>query len=152
MYYYYYYSCFDQSVDTSFRPVVLLTSQHLICAFRASIHAYPCLQVWDWDRQIDNNNNNKNKQTRDAGTEREVEKQTETERKRKKNYYSSLLYSAILCPQADSLRTCHVWFWMMMMSWCLMSSDVIWHIRDKLWRMPKHGSIILYVHGNQKAP
>ena len=26
-----------------------------------------------------------------------------------------------------------------MMSWCLMSSDVIWHIRDKLWPMPKHG-------------
>ena len=34
---------------------------------------------------------------------------------------------------------------------CLMSSDVSWHIRDKLWPMPKHGSIILYVHGNQKA-
>ena len=32
--------------------------------------------------------------------------------------------------------------------WCLMSSDVIWHIRDKLWPMPKHGSVILYVHGN----
>ena len=32
------------------------------------------------------------------------------------------------------------------MSWCLMSSDVIWHIRDKLWPMPKHGSVILYVH------
>ena len=31
------------------------------------------------------------------------------------------------------------------------SSDVIWHIRDKLWPMPKHGSVILYVHGNQKA-
>ena len=30
---------------------------------------------------------------------------------------------------------------MMMMSWCLMSSDVIWRIRDKLWPMPKHGSI-----------
>ena len=29
----------------------------------------------------------------------------------------------------------------MMMSWCLMSSDVIWHIRDKLWPVPKHGSI-----------
>ena len=40
---------------------------------------------------------------------------------------------------------------MMMMSWCLMSSDVSWHIRDKLWPLPKHGSIILYVHGNQKA-
>ena len=39
----------------------------------------------------------------------------------------------------------------LMMSWCLMSSDVSWHIRDKLWPMPKHGSIILYVHGNQKA-
>ena len=38
-----------------------------------------------------------------------------------------------------------------MMKWCLMSSDVSWHIRDKLWPMPKHGSIILYVHGNQKA-
>ena len=40
---------------------------------------------------------------------------------------------------------------MMMMSWCLMSSDVSWHIRDKLWPMKKHGSINLYVHGNQKA-
>ena len=29
----------------------------------------------------------------------------------------------------------------LLMSWCLMSSDVIWHIRDKLWPMPKHGSI-----------
>ena len=38
-----------------------------------------------------------------------------------------------------------------MMSWCLMSSDVTWHIRDKLWPMPKHGSIILYIQGNQKA-
>ena len=35
--------------------------------------------------------------------------------------------------------------------WCLMSSDVKWHIRHKLWPMPKHGSINLYVHGNQKA-
>ena len=41
---------------------------------------------------------------------------------------------------------------MMMMSWCLMSSDVMRHIRDKLWPMPKHGAINLYVHGNpQKA-
>ena len=34
---------------------------------------------------------------------------------------------------------------------CLMSSDVGWHIRDKLRPVPKHGSINLYVHGNQKA-
>ena len=37
------------------------------------------------------------------------------------------------------------------MKWCLMSSDVGWHIRDKLRPMPKHGSINLYVHGSQKA-
>ena len=43
------------------------------------------------------------------------------------------------------------YFFTMMMKWCLMSSDVSWHIRDKLWPMPKHGSIKLYVHGNQKA-
>ena len=42
-------------------------------------------------------------------------------------------------------------FRMMMMNWCLMSSDVMRHIRDKLWPMPKHGAINLYVHGNQKA-
>ena len=36
-------------------------------------------------------------------------------------------------------------------SWYLMSSDVSWHIWDKLWPVPKHGSVILYVHGNQKA-
>ena len=34
---------------------------------------------------------------------------------------------------------------------CLMSSDVSWHIRDKLRPMPKHCSILLYVHGNRKA-
>ena len=39
----------------------------------------------------------------------------------------------------------------LMMNWCLMSSDVSRHIRDKLWPMPKHGAINLYVHGNQKA-
>ena len=38
-----------------------------------------------------------------------------------------------------------------MMKWGLMSSDVSWHIRDKLWPMPKHGSIILYVHGNRRT-
>ena len=27
---------------------------------------------------------------------------------------------------------------LMMMKWCLMSLDVSWHIRDKLWPMPKH--------------
>ena len=37
------------------------------------------------------------------------------------------------------------------MKCCLVSSDVSWHIRDKLWPMPKHGSINLYVLGNQKA-
>ena len=40
---------------------------------------------------------------------------------------------------------------LVMMKCCLMSSDVSWHIRDKLWPMPKHGSTNLYVHGNQKA-
>ena len=30
---------------------------------------------------------------------------------------------------------------LLLLSWCLMSSDVIWHIRDKLWPMLKHGSI-----------
>ena len=30
---------------------------------------------------------------------------------------------------------------LLLLSWCLMSSDVIWHIRDKLWPMPMHGSI-----------
>ena len=40
---------------------------------------------------------------------------------------------------------------LMMMNWCLMSSDVMRHIRDKLWPMPKRGAINLYVHGNQKA-
>ena len=37
-----------------------------------------------------------------------------------------------------------------MMSWYLMPTDVSWHIRDKLWPMPKHGSIILYVHETRR--
>jgi len=44
----------------------------------------------------------------------------------------------------------HSMLMMMMMKWCLMSSDVSWHISDKLWPMPKHGSIILYVHGPRR--
>jgi len=39
----------------------------------------------------------------------------------------------------------------MMMKWCLMSSDVGWHIRDKLRSMPKNGSVNLYVQGSQKV-
>ena len=46
-----------------------------------------------------------------------------------------------------------------MMKWCLMSSDVRWHIRDKLRPMPKHGkedinhlsakyTVISYKHSN----
>ena len=31
-----------------------------------------------------------------------------------------------------------------------MSSDVGWHIRDKLRPMREHGSILLYVHGNHR--
>ena len=45
------------------------------------------------------------------------------------------------------------WFWgrifkvfLVVVMCCLMSSDVSWHVRDKLWPMPKHGSIILYIH------
>ena len=34
---------------------------------------------------------------------------------------------------------------------CLMSSDVDWHIRDKLRPKREHGSILLYVHGNHEA-
>ena len=34
---------------------------------------------------------------------------------------------------------------------CLMSSDVGWHIRDKLRPMREHVSILLYVHGNHEA-
>ena len=51
----------------------------------------------------------------------------------------------------DSWCATYVSKTMMMMSWCLMSSDVSWHIRDKLWPMLKHGSISLYVHGNPRA-
>ena len=32
-----------------------------------------------------------------------------------------------------------------------MSSDVDWHIRDKLRPMREHGSVLLFVHGNHKA-
>ena len=35
--------------------------------------------------------------------------------------------------------------------WCLMSSDVGWHIRDKLRPMREHGSVLFYVHRNRKV-
>ena len=47
------------------------------------------------------------------------------------------LYPHSKCSQSLFQRTVAS----MLLSWCLMSSDVIWHIRDKLWPMPKHGSI-----------
>ena len=40
---------------------------------------------------------------------------------------------------------------LLLLKCCLVSSDVSWHIRDKLWPMPKYGSLNLYVHGNRKA-
>ena len=46
--------------------------------------------------------------------------------------FSALPSLSVITPRMENV---------MMMSWCLMSSDVIWHIRDKLWPMPKHGSI-----------
>ena len=62
---------------------------------------------------------------------------------RKKLSFFCLACSEVLLSQPWPL-TCEsqqtTWTFMMM-SWCLMSSDVIWHIRDKLWPMPKHGSI-----------
>ena len=52
-------------------------------------------------------------------------------------YGPRLRVSFVSCPCYQSMLL----LLMMMMSWCLMSSYVIWHIRDKLWPMPKHGSI-----------
>ena len=60
-------------------------------------------------------------------------------------YVCSVMY--LDCPGWDSSQEilplpCHLFpVAVLVMSWCLMSSDVIWHIRDKLWPMPKHGSI-----------
>ena len=48
----------------------------------------------------------------------------------------------------SSLRNTAPPAWMML---SFMSSDVGWHIRDKLWPVPKHGSVLLYVHRNRKA-
>ena len=41
--------------------------------------------------------------------------------------------------------------WLYSFRCCLMSLDVGWHIRDKLRPVREHGSILLYIHGNQKA-
>ena len=41
--------------------------------------------------------------------------------------------------------------WLLLLLCCLMSSDVGWHIRDKLRPMREHGSMLFYVHGNHKA-
>ena len=70
-------------------------------------------------------------------------------------FQPSLIYSRLCYPfwsvKKPSVKTKTHIFSLIMMSWRLMSSDVSWHIRDKLWPMPKHGSINLYGHGNQKA-
>ena len=63
-------------------------------------------------------------------------------------HWQLLSFTVTVLVRADITAKCGC---SLMMSWCLMSSDVSWHIRDKLWPMPKHGSIILYVHGNQKG-
>ena len=41
----------------------------------------------------------------------------------------------------ENIVLIQLWLLLLLLSWCLMSSDVIWHIRDKFWPMPKHGSI-----------
>ena len=41
------------------------------------------------------------------------------------------------------------WWWWCRASCPRISADII--IRDKLWPMPKHGSMLLYVHRNRKA-
>ena len=43
-----------------------------------------------------------------------------------------------LCNNAALLKE---WNPPFLLNCCLMSSDVSWHIRDKLWPMPKHGSM-----------
>ena len=45
------------------------------------------------------------------------------------------------CISATPDKWVITFLFLLLLSWCLMSSDVIWHIRDKLWPMPKHGSI-----------
>jgi len=63
----------------------------------------------------------------------------------------------VAVPANDSFGIVVFWRWMCFgivvfwrwMKCCLVSSDVRWHIRDKLWPVPKHGSVNLYVHGNQ---
>ena len=55
------------------------------------------------------------------------------------------------CSESDSYVPPLSLFLFMVRLCCLMSSDVGWHIRDKVRPMPRHGSILLYVHGNQKA-
>ena len=45
---------------------------------------------------------------------------------------------------------CCIFFFLLLLC-CLMSSDIGWHIRDKLRPMRAHGSILLCVHGNRKA-
>ena len=42
-------------------------------------------------------------------------------------------------------------FTLLLLLCCLVSSDVCWHIRDKLRPMHEHGSILLCIHGNQKS-
>jgi len=51
------------------------------------------------------------------------------------------------CQKVKSL----VMLLLLMMLQSFMSSEVGWHIRDKLRPTREHGSILLYVHGNRKA-
>ena len=50
-------------------------------------------------------------------------------------------YWTVLRHWSQPVSYTHLTLPMMMMNWCLMSSDVNWHIRDKLRPMPKHGSV-----------
>ena len=56
--------------------------------------------------------------------------------------FEKLQQNKIVCNEKIlEILTSHKNMMLLLLSWCLMSSDVIWHIRDKLWPMPKHGSI-----------
>ena len=58
-----------------------------------------------------------------------------------KQQNNSQWWCGALCPRMSGWHIRDTTTAKLLLSWCLMSSDVIWHIRDKLWPMPKHGSI-----------
>ena len=146
---------------TCLSAILPYKSSRLLSSCFVSVCARACTYIWEiwWNRQIISTRGKQDRSKKHQWIKANRSLKTVL------SFFLFLLFFRLLFPLLFSSyvhapcahykerkrQVCITLNEFVVMKWCLMSSDVSWHIRDKLWPMPKHGSIIFYVHGNQKA-